>query len=273
MSARCWATSLPIRIAAILIVGWASQTHCSGDPTNISSTPLKYEEPKLLLATVYAKDSGRQQVLFKFKRVATRSGSTLNVLREYTYPNGKPAARERVVYDGDDLASYALDELQIGAAGTVKVRRDPADPARNALLFAYTKNLVSGSQPKTSTEALRNDTLIGDMVAPFLVSHWAELSKGEKVRCRYVVVPRRETVGFTFVKQSETTLQGRGVVIIRMEATSLIIAQLVDPLLFIVEKEGQHRVLQYVGRVTPKAKAGNKWDDLDATVTFEWPSR
>jgi hypothetical protein len=57
-----------------------------------------------------------------------------------------------------------------------------------------------------------------------------------------------------------------------MEATSLIIAQLVDPVLFTVEKDGQHRVLQYVGRVTPKTKAGNKWNDLDATFVFEWPS-
>ena len=273
MSAKCWARLLPTRITAILIGGWASQTTSFGDATNTNGTPSKYEEPKLLMGTIYAKESGRRQVLFKFKRVATRSGSKVNVLREYTYPDGKPAARERVVYDGDDLVSYALDELQIGAAGTVKVRREPGNPARNALLFDYIKDLASGGKPKTSTEALRNDTLNGDMVAPFLLSHWGELSKGEKVKCRFVVVPRRETVGFTFEKESDTTLQGRGVVIIRMEATSLIIARLVDPVFFTVEKDGQHRVLQYVGRVTPKTKAGNKWDDLDATVVFEWPSR
>ena len=260
-------------MAAILIAGWANQTTSSGDSTNTNGTPLKYEEPKLLMGTIYAKDSGRQQVLFKFKRLATRSGSRVNVLRQYTYPDGKPAASERIVYDGDDLVSYALDELQIGAAGNVKVRRDADNSARKALLFEYTKDLASSSKPKTSTEALRNDTLTSDMVATFLLSHWGELSKGVKVKCRYVVVPRRETVGFTFVKESETISQGRGMVIIRMEATSLIIAQLVDPVLFTVEKDGQHRVLQYVGRVTPKTKAGNKWNDLDATVVFEWPGQ
>jgi hypothetical protein len=273
MSAKCWAKLLPIRFAAILIGGWASQAAAFGDSTNTNGTPLKYEEPKLLTGTIYAKDSGRRQVLFKFKRVATRSGSRVNVLREYTYPDGKPAARERIVYDGNDLASYALDELQIGAGGNVKVGRDPADPAKNALLFEYTKDLASGSKPKTSTEAMRNDTLTSDMVATFLLSHWAELSRGEKVKCRYVVVPRRDTVGFTFVKDSETTSQGQRVSIIRMEATSPIIARLVDPAYFTLEKDGQHRVLQYVGRATPKTKVGSKWDDLDATVVFEWPSR
>jgi hypothetical protein len=273
MSARSWATLLPIGMAAVLIGGWASQTTCAGDSTNANGTRLKYEEPNLLPGTIYAKDSGQQQVLFKFKRVATRSGFRVNVLREYTYPDGKPAARERIVYDGDDLVSYALDETQIGAAGAVKVQRDAGSPAKSALLFEYTKDLASGSRPKTSTEALRNDTLTSDMVATFLLSHWGELSNGEKVKCRYVVVPRRETVGFTFVKESETTSQGRRAVIIKMEPTSLIIARLVDPLFFTLEKDGQHRVLQYTGRVTPKTRIGNKWDDLDATVVFDWPSR
>jgi hypothetical protein len=273
MSATCWAKLLPIRIAATLIGAWASHTTAVADSTHTNGAPLKYEEPKLLTGTIYGKDASRQQVLFKFKRVATRSGSRVNVLREYTYPDGKPAARERVLYDGDDLVSYSLEELQIGAAGAVKVRRDPGNPARSALLFEYTKDLASGSKPKTSTEALRSETLTSDMVATFLLSHWAELSNGQKVKCRYVVVPRRETVGFTFVKESEAISQGRAVVMIRMEPTSPIIARLVDPLFFTLERDGQHRVLQYVGRVTPKTRTGNKWDDLDATLVFDWPSR
>jgi hypothetical protein len=263
---------MPIRIAAILISAWASQATSFGDTTNTNGTPLKYEEPKLLMATIYATDSGRQKALFKFKRVATRSGARLNVLREYTYPDGKPATRDRLVYEGDNLVSYALQELQIGAAGSVKIRRDASNPAKSVLLFDYTKDLASGSKPKTSTETMRNDTLTGDTVAPFLASHWGELMNGGMVKCRYVVVPRRETVGFTFAKQSETTLHGRAVVIIRMEPTSLIIARLVDPVFFTVEKDSPHRVLEYVGRVTPKAKVGSKWDDLDATCVFEWPS-
>jgi hypothetical protein len=273
MSARSWARLLPIGVAVILIGGRAGQTTYAGDSTSTNGIALKYEEPKLLPGTIYAKDSGGQKVLFKFKRVAARSGSKVNVLREYSYPDGKPAARERIVYDGDDLISYALDELQIGAAGAVKVQRDAGSPAKSALLFEYTKDLASGSKPKTSTEAPRNDTLTSDMVATFLLSHWGELSNGGKVKCRYVVVPRRETVGFTFVKESETTSQGRAAVIIKMEPTSLIIARLVDPLFFTLEKDGQHRVLQYTGRVTPKTKTGNKWDDLDATVVFDWPSQ
>jgi len=257
----------------ILIGGLAGYMAAAADSTSSGGKPLKYEEPTLLTATIYAKDSGRKQALFKFKRVATRSGSKLSVVREYTYPDGKPAARERLTYDGDNLTSYALDELQNGAAGSVKVRRDPANPAKGTLLFDYNKDLASGGKPKTSTEALRNDTLTSDMVATFLVDHWGELAKGEKVKCRYIVVPRRETVGFTFTRESETTAQGRAVLSIKMEATSPIIAALVDPLYFTVEKAGPHHILQYVGRVTPKARRGTNWEDLDGRIVFDWPAR
>ena len=133
MSVKSWAKLLPIRITATLIGAWASHTTAFADSTNTNGAPLKYEEPKLLTGTIYGKDASRQQVLFKFKRVATRSGSRVNVLREYTYPDGNPAARERVVYDGNDLASDSLEELQIGAAGAVNVRRDPGNAADSVM--------------------------------------------------------------------------------------------------------------------------------------------
>jgi hypothetical protein len=92
------------------------------------------------------------------------------------------------------------------------------------------------------------------------------------VKCRYIVVPRRETVGFTFTKEAASTWQGRQVLIVRMEASSQVIAALVNPLVFTVEQAWPHRVLQYVGRTTPKTQAGSKWKDLDAVTVFDWDS-
>jgi hypothetical protein len=45
---------------------------------------------------------------------------------------------------------------------------------------------------------------------------------------------------------------------------------MVVPLFFIVETNGEHRILQYTGRTTPRVKAGNKWKDLDAVTVFDW---
>jgi hypothetical protein len=253
-------------------LGACGQIVAFAQSINGSAPPLKYEAPPLLIGTIYPKDPGQKSALFKFKRTATRAGSKISVVREYTYPDGKPGARERAVYDGDNLASYTLEELQIGAAGSATIRREPGDPLKGTITFEYTKDLASGAKPKTSTEALRNDTLTSDMVAPFLVSHWAELARGQKVKCRYIVVPRRETVGFAFVKESETTYKGQRAVIVRMEATSPIIARLVDPLYFTVGANEPHRVFQFVGRMTPKIKVGGAWEDLDATMVFDSPN-
>lgn len=229
---------------------------------------LKYEEPKYLAGTILTPDS--KQVLFKFKRVASRAGSRLEVHRDFTYPDGRPAAREEAIYEGDSLVSFELEELQIGAAGTVRIRRDEKDGAKGSVEFEYSKEL--GDKPKVRSEALREDTLIADMVAPFLKSHWDELTRGEEVKCRCIIVPRRETVGFTFTKGAALTWQGREVLTVRMEASSAIIARLVSPLVFTIEKAPPHRVLQYAGRTTPKIQAGGKWKDLDAVTVFNWES-
>ena len=229
---------------------------------------LRYEEPIYLTAAIYAQGAANQQPLFNFKRVATRSGSTLKVQRDFTYPDGKLAARERVVYEGDALVSYELEESQFGAAGSASLRRTTGNPVKETIEFAYRSEL--GGRTKTATETLKGDLLIGDMVAPFLASNWDALARGEEVKCRYIVVPRRETVGFTFVKSRESTFQGKEVMLVKMGVTSVLLAALVDPLYFTIEKAAPHHVLQYVGRTTPKIQSGTKWKDLDSVTVFDW---
>jgi hypothetical protein len=239
---------------------------------------FKYEEPKSLTATIYSLD--RKAVLFKFSRRLTRSGNQLKVIREYAYPDGKLAARERVVYNGDDLQSYELQELQTGAYDRAIVRPNPDGSAGNVLSFEASKNLASRGSPKRRSETLQSDTLNYDMVGPFLAEHWDALVRGEEVKCRMIVAPRAETIGFRVVKESETQWQGGSagraatgsipIVILRMEPTSPIIRALVDPLHFKIEKDSPHRVLEYSGRTTLKIKSGNKWEDLDGITVFDW---
>ena len=255
-----------VTIALFAHLAWQS-AFCENANKN---TFLRYEEPRLLTGRIYAKGSDRRNVLFKFSRQATRSGDNLQVLREYTHPDGRVAARERIYYAGDHLVSYELEELQIGARGRAEIRRDPR-PSTGRIWFEYSDEPLTLAKPKTDSEQLHGEVLVNDMIGPFLVSHWEELISGKNVKCRYIVVPRRETVGFTFRKQSEEMHEGRSVVILKMEATSPLIAVLVEPLFFTIEKNAPHHVLEYDGRTTPKIKSGSKWKDLDAVTVFDWP--
>jgi hypothetical protein len=187
-------------------------------------------------------------------------------VREYKYPDGRLAARERVVYEGDELRFFAVEELQTGGRGSAAIERD----ARGNDKIDFTYSAEPGSKSKLSSESLRQDVLINDMVGHFLAVHWDSLARGEKARCRYIVLSRRETVGFTFIKTGECSVNGQPLVIIKMEPTSALLAPLVKPVYFTLERNPPHHVLQYVGRTTPKLKAGGQWTDLDALTVFDW---
>jgi hypothetical protein len=223
---------------------------------------VEYLEPKILTGTIYS-DANLKQILFTFRRVATNSGSTIHVLREFNLPNGKLAAREQVVYEGSQLKSFVLEELQTGAKGAVTVEATDGAPK---IKFNFTE----GSTKKSGSEKFLNEILTSDMVGPYLAAHWDAIAKGASVKCRLVSVSRAETVGFKFFKESDSRWQGKPVSIVTLQPSSLIIAKFVDPLHFIVEKEAPHRVFQYTGRTTPSIQKNGKWEDLDAVTVFDW---
>jgi len=234
----------------------------------VPAEQIDYEEPKLLTGSIYRKDPASDRLLFKFRRTATRSGNTVEVLREYYSPEGSLAARERAVYDRDHLVSYKMDELQSGASGSAVFRSEASSSKSQRIVFEYISK--PGAKTQQGNEAVRQDVLINDMIPAILVAHWKELMNGVAVRFRFIVLQRAETVGFKLVKESESTRRGTPVVIVRMEPTSPIIARLVNPIRFTVEQEGEHRILEYVGRTTPMIKNRNRWEDLDALTVFDW---
>jgi hypothetical protein len=231
---------------------------------------IDYEEPKLLVGNIFPMGAEPKKLLFKSQRTGSRDGATVKVVREYTAADGSVAARDHITYGAGKLVSFASDEFQTGEKGSAVLRADPHHPGQQIIFFEYTA--APGASVKKSDESERTDmeTLVDDMIPAFIVSHWNALAAGTPAKFRYLVLSRVETVGFRLIKESETTRQGKAVLRLKMEPTSIIIAQLVDPLYFIVEKDAPHRIFQYLGRTTPVIKNGNMWKDLDADTVFEW---
>ncbi len=232
------------------------------DPVRAADPKVDYLEPKTLTGTIYS-DASLKHVLFTLRRTATNSGSTIRVLREFDLPDGRVAARERVIYESGQLKSFSLEELQSGAKGSAVVQ---AVSGETKLNFNYTVAAVK----KTGSEKFLPEILVSDMVGPYIVAYWDALVNGATVKCRLVAASRAETVGFKFFKESESTWHGKPVLIVKLEASSIIIARLVDPLYFVIEKESPHRIFQYTGRTTPSILKNGKWEDLDATTVFDW---
>jgi hypothetical protein len=235
--------------------------HCAARPLP------DYEEPGVVTASIYARESSPPKLLYKFRRTASRSGSQTTVLREYTYPDGKLAAREHVVYEGHSLRSYRLEELQTESRGTATLRPDPRDPARTLLNIEWTKD---GGSPHSRTEVLTAGALVNDMMGDFISANFERVQAGAKVNFRYIVVSRKETVGLSLSKDGETTWNGQAAITLKLQPTSRVISVLVDPLYFTVGKAAPHRVFQYVGLTTPKGGTPGHWKDLAAITVFDW---
>jgi len=225
-----------------------------------------YLAPKILTGSIYDKAGGH--VLFTFRRSATQTGEVVSVLREFYNPDGSVAALERVRYERGELVRFELDERQIGATGKAVV--EARDNQRQRIQFQYATRSSRGEKAKQESETVRDQALISDMLPGFMTEHWEELARGDTVKFRYIVVPRLETIGFKLRRESTAELHGKKVIRIKMEPTSGLIAQFVDPVVFTVEAESPHRVLQYRGRTTPKVRAGQGWKDLDALTVFDW---
>lgn len=187
----------------------------------------------------------------------------VQVLRDFNLPDGTLAARERVVYQGDRLRSFSLEDFQIGSRGSAVVQPGAAAAKMN---FQY----AVGTTRRNGNEKFTDQILANDMVGPYIATHWDALVRGAVLKCRFVSIPRAETVGFKFFKESETTWHGKPVMIVKAQPTSILIAQLVAPLHFVVDKAGRHNVLEYSGRTTPKFRKNGKWEDLDAVTVVDW---
>jgi hypothetical protein len=251
-----------VRLKSLWLLLLSAAGICFSSFVRAADPGIDYLEPKVLAGSIYS-DVNLKHVLFTFHRTATKSGSIVRVLREFNLPDGTIAARERVVYDSGELRSYSLEELQSGAKGSVVVQSTSGEAKIN---FDYSQD----GTKKTGNEKRVPNILINDMVGPFIISHRDALMNGATVKCRLVALSRAETVGFKFFKEAESTWHGKPVLIVKLEPSSIIIARLVAPLHFIVEKDNPHHVLQYTGRTTPGILKNGKWEDLDATTVFNW---
>jgi hypothetical protein len=235
----------------------------------ISSSFAGDEHLQFLTGRILDKASDTDKLLFIFKRSAQVTNEITRVACDYFTPDGSIAVAEKFVYDQDALSSFEIDQFQTGAKGSGAVVADENNPSKKRLVLKWTTTHDGKAETKTSSEYLRKDTLVSDMIPGFIVKHWDELAGGKEVAFRCVIPSRLETVGFELVKESETDWDGKKVLRLRMKTSNFFAARLVAPIFFIVENEPGHRVLEYTGRTAPKLRKGQKWRDLDARVIFD----
>lgn len=233
-----------------------------------AAEPFDYAQPALLTGIVYEAGSGHKKVLFKFQRVATRSGSTVHVERKFLLPDGAAAATENIVYESGQMVSCEMKELQADLWGSILIKGDSHKPARQKIIISHGRG-GDTKKPGTSDD-LSRDTLIDDTIYPFIVAHWDDLMRDGSVKFRFVSLEWEKTFGFKLSKSDESFRDRTQVVTIKMESTNLLVARFMNPVYFTLEKNDPHRIVEYLGRTTPRVKNGKSWKYLDADTVFDW---
>ncbi len=226
-----------------------------------------FANPKIFTGTLYETGSNRKKILYQFRRTAVRTGDTVRVTREFTTTNGSPAAVENIVYESSRFVSYQMQEFQADVSGRIEIAPDSKNPAQSKLFISYGNGL---NPPKGDAQNLPTDMVIDDTLYPFLLAHWEELMRGDTVKLHFISLERKRPFVFRLVKTGESTAAGRAEVQIKMESVNLLVGRLVNPLVFTVEKTGEHRVISYLGRTTPRISKGTTWKYLDAETVFDW---
>ncbi len=215
-----------------------------------------------ITADIYDQAAEPRTLLHKFTRTEESSGAGKKIVTRVWFDlSGKEVSRETVQYTGDKVSLVELNQLQLGESGTVKFASDKAH-------FEYSKN---GKITKDS-EKVTPDLITSDQVVPFVHAHWDKILSGDTLPIRLTVMNRNETVGFKFFKIKEDTLNGKPVVHVKMKPSSMLIAALVDPLIFIFNKDGDRKLQALEGRVSPLMKKnGDSWKDLDGYTVYHHP--
>ena len=213
-------------------------------------------------AKIFDPESNKQKLLFTYQHASESKGDVRTVTNTYKDKDGGIAAIETVefVKDGDreKVRRYHMSQKQLGAEGDVEVKD-------GKVLFTYK---VDGTEKKAE-EKLTDDFVVGPAVTAHLQRNWATIVKGDKVKVRFAVPDRKETVGFDYFKDREETINGTKTFVIKMKPSSFLIAALVKPLYFFYTTDGE-KLVEVHGRTQVKQGVSGSWKNLDAVTTYEY---
>ena len=235
-----------------LMLVWASVAMASGPNTNVPETV------KLSL-TFHDLKSGK--LLYKGTRTQVTKNGKVTVNSSYTDLSGKELDRGNTVYEADSLRvlSSESEDIRFGKLEKLTLSGDK-------LKIEYIKG--KGEQAETEEIIWGAETATSSTVAEMMINNWVALASGKAVELDLVVPSRTETIRFRFKKDRNATLDGKAMMVVRMEPNSWLIRKLVDPMFFYFTESMPHLLKEYHGRSSIKT-ADNKDQDLRMVFNYE----
>jgi len=209
-------------------------------------------------ANVTEKGTDGKKTLYQYEHFEDVDGTKTFYNNQFKDLNGDPVVKEQIVLENNALKSFSIEHKQLGESGKIEV-------SDGKIHFEYERN---GKKEKPAEEKLTDNFVIGPTMVTYVEKHWNEIMNGDTIHMRFGVPERLETVGFKIFKDRETKEGDKDCVVLKMKASSFVIAALVDPLYFYFDKNTR-KLMKLDGRTIPKMMKNGKWEDLDAVSFYQ----
>lgn len=205
-------------------------------------------------------DLKTDKLMYKGKTESTKANGIITDKSSYFKLDGTLIQTVVTVYREKDLMliSYKLKDSRFGQIEEMSVKGKTVN-------FFHQKNKKYESE-KGSVKWAPNKTTFGAVLMNHIRRDWEGALKGKVFTFDYLVPSRLETIGFRLQKDSETKVNGKDVLVIRLNPDSWLIRQLVNPIYFYLEKDGKHNLLLLKGRVSFKS---DDEKSLDLKVVYK----
>ena len=199
--------------------------------------------------------------IYTFERNETTEAGKRIVESKFFANDGKVALWEKLHYTpGKNIFDlYEFERPLSKEKATVR-------PENDKLHFVYD----DGPEHNTAKESLEENTINREEIPTFVAANWNKLMDGDKLKSRFIVPDRAETIGFGMRKREEVTHKGKPAVRVILFALSPFVAMIAGDTFLIFEKDGQHRLLQVDGRTPMLKQVEGKWKSFTGRVEYDY---
>ncbi len=177
------------------------------------------------------------------------------------------AGKERIMNVVSEFSSSPLKMRSVKLEDFRTGRQEFIEQQGQQYRLRSKKNAREDMEEGTIEEDEDEPLLSSYMIGEFIVQNLARLRANEELEFELAVPSRLEQIGFDLELTGEKDCAGEACYEITMSASSWIIRQLVDPIMFYFQKAAPHRLLQYKGRLSPTDDNG---DDLDGAIIYNY---
>lgn len=205
---------------------------------------------------IFELNSNKAKKLFTIENKTNEADGKFDLVTTYADLSGQTVFIEKTQGQEARFSKVEIDQKQMNAQAVIEIKD-------GKILFSKTE----AGKTKAADEKLKADTVVSSTLTRYVKSKWSELMADKEVEFRIASWERMETVGFELKKMGTEKVNGQDVMVVRMKASSFIIAAIVSPITFRFAPDGSHLV-SMSGRVAPKQKKGDSWKDLDGDVYY-----